>query len=260
VATWSPILMVKLTKRHALLGAAALAAGHVLTAVPRSARADDPVDVLLVLSADVSRSVDDTKFKLQREGYAAAIEDPRIIRLMQAGSHKRIALNFVEWSGVGAASVMVPWAAIGSQTDAQTFANAVRAAPRFFRDRTSISTGIDFAVGQLAVAPFGSTRRVIDVSGDGTHNSGRDLVAARDEAVAQGITVNGIAILSAVPLAFNPAHTHPPGGLLKYFEDNVIGGPGAFALAADGFPDFGQAIIQKLIKEIAGTRGHVPAG
>lgn len=241
----------KPSRRRFVAGAAAglVAAGG---GVWRTARAVEVVDLVLSLSADVSRSVDDQKFKLQREGYAAAIEDPKVVGLMRAGAHRRIALQLVEWSGAGAVSVMVPWTAIGSGEQASAFADRVRSAPRLFRDRTSISTGIDFAADQILAGPFGAERRVIDISGDGTHNSGRSLQAARDEALAKGLTINGVVILSAVPLSFNPAHTHPPGGLLKYFEDNVIGGPGAFALAANSFEEFGQAIRQKLIKEIAG--------
>jgi hypothetical protein len=222
-----------------------------LLAFTPPARAVEPVDLLLVLSADVSRSVDAEKFKLQREGYINAIADPRVVRLIRAGTHGRIALCFVEWSGAGAAAVMVDWTLIANEDQARAFAEKVRAAPRLYMDRTSISTAIDFSMAQIARSPFGSERRVIDVSGDGTHNSGRDVTLARDEAVAKGVTINGLAILSAVPLAFNPTHTHPPGGLLKYYEDYVIGGPGAFALAADGFEAFGQSIMQKLIKEIA---------
>jgi hypothetical protein len=93
------------------------------------------------------------------------------------------------------------------------------------------------------------------VSGDGTNNSGRDVGAARDEAVAQGITINGLAILSAKPLSWNAEHTNPPGGLETYFRNNVIGGPGAFVVAAQDFNAFGQAIISKLIAEIASHDG-----
>jgi hypothetical protein len=227
------------------------AAAAASAGLPRQARAIEMADLLLALSADVSRSLDAEKFRLQRDGYAAAISDPRVVRLIQGGPHQRIAICFIEWSGVGAVSMMVDWSMISNRSEAEGFAEKVRVAPRLFMDRTSISTGIDFALAQLAKCPFGAERRVIDISGDGTHNSGRPVTTARDEAVAQGVTINGIAILSAVPLAFNPAHTHPPGGLLKYFEDNVTGGNGAFALAAEGFQDFGQAIVQKLIKEIA---------
>jgi hypothetical protein len=92
---------------------------------------------------------------------------------------------------------------------------------------------------------------VIDVSGDGTSNAGVEVTVARDKAVDEGVTINGLAILSEIPLASNPTHTHPPGGLLKYYEDNVIGGQGAFALSAENFEAFGRSILNKLIKEIA---------
>ena len=122
-------------------------------------------------------------------------------------------------------------------------------------DRTAIGSAIDYSVRLLDNAPARSARRVIDVSGDGTSNAGRNLHAARDEALAKGITINGLAILSEVPLPTNPTHTHPPGGLLAYFENNVIGGPGAFALAAEGFEAFGASIASKLVKEIASVDG-----
>ena len=245
--------MRKVSKRQLLLTGAATGLAIASPGAWREARAEELVDLVLVLAADVSRSVDDEKFKLQREGYAAAIGDPAVVRLMQAGKHTSIALQLVEWSGAGAVSVMVDWARIANHDHAATFAERVRTAPRLYRDRTSISTGIDFSLAQISKSPFIAERRVIDVSGDGTHNSGRDVNIARDEAVAKGVTINGIAILSAVPLAFNPTHTHPPGGLLKYYEDNVIGGPQAFALSAEGFSEFAQAIRRKLIKEIAGA-------
>jgi len=94
-------------------------------------------------------------------------------------------------------------------------------------------------------------RHVIDVSGDGTNNSGRDVTSARDDAVAKGVTINGLVILSETPLAWNADHTNPPGGLGNYYRDNVIGGTGAFVLVAQNFESFGQAIINKLIAEIA---------
>lgn len=239
-------------RRRLLAGSAAIAAAG---SMPASAPAVEVCDLLLALSADVSRSVDATKFKLQREGYARAISDPRVLRLIEAGANRKIALCFIEWSGVGAASVMVAWAAVGTRSEAEAFSGAVMAAPRHFMDRTSISTGIDFAMAHLGKCPFGADRRVIDISGDGTHNSGRSVNDARDEAVESGVTINAIAILSAVPLPFNPSHTHPPGGLRKYFEDNVMGGPGAFTLEAESFEAFGQAMVQKLIKEIAAGPG-----
>ena len=106
-------------------------------------------------------------------------------------------------------------------------------------------------MGQLARAPYESARRTIDVSGDGTNNAGRDVTLARDEAVAQGVTINGLVILSETPLAWNPDHTNPPGGLQNYYRNNVIGGPGAFVLVAENFNSFGQAIVKKMIAEVA---------
>jgi hypothetical protein len=124
-------------------------------------------------------------------------------------------------------------------------------APRSFADRTSISGGIEFSAAQFARAPFTSTRRTIDVSGDGTNNAGRDVRAIRDEVVKKGITVNGLVILSQRQVPWNPEHTNPPGGLEKYYRDHVIGGPGSFVVAAEGFESFGRAIIRKMIAEIA---------
>jgi hypothetical protein len=122
---------------------------------------------------------------------------------------------------------------------------------RSFADRTSISGGIDFAVAQLARAPCFAERHTIDVSGDGTNNAGRDVTQARDEALALGITINGLVILSERPLAWNPEHTNPPGGLANYYRVNVAGGPGSFVLEAKDFGSFGQAIVKKMIAEIA---------
>ena len=212
---------------------------------------DERVDLVLVLAADVSRSVDDKKFKLQRDGYAAAIVDPRVVRAMTAGPMGRIALCFLEWASEGEQIIVVDWTTIGSETEAQTVSKRVREAPRAFMGRTSISAAIDFSMTVLARSPFASPRRVIDVSGDGTNNSGRPVTAARDAAVGQGITINGLVILSEVPLPTNPMHTHPPGGLTAYYENNVIGGPGAFVVEAENFEAFGQLLVSKLVKEIA---------
>lgn len=232
-----------------IAGALALVGLFVLAA-PR-AHAEERVDVLLVLAADVSRSVDAQKFQLQREGYAAALTNPRVMTAIKSSLEGRIAICFVEWSGASAQAVVVDWTAIGTPEEAEAMAAQIRTAPRLFMERTAIGAAIDFSVLQFARSPFTAPRRVIDVSGDGTNNIGRDVVEARDAALAAGITINGLAILSEVPLAFNPQHTHPPGGLLKYYEDNVIGGPGSFAFAAQGHEDFGKHILSKLIKEIA---------
>jgi hypothetical protein len=212
----------------------------------------EPVDLLLVLAADISRSVDVEKFKLQREGYAAAFSDPRVIAAATSGPHGRIAVSFVEWSGFAQQKVVIDWTVIDKAETARGFAAQLIEAPRPFIGSTSISGGIVFAMMQLARAPYKAERRTIDVSGDGTHNSGRDVKMSRDEAVSQGITVNGLVILSATPSPRVPEHTHPPGGLANYYKENVIGGDGAFVITAENFQSFGRAIINKLIAEIAG--------
>jgi hypothetical protein len=214
-------------------------------------RAAEPVDLLLVLAADVSRSVDSEKFKLQREGYAAAISDRRVLEAISAGRNSRIAVLFLEWSGLGNQKVVIDWTPIDGPKAAQEFGDRLLESPRSFADRTSISGGIDFAVARFARAPFASERRTIDVSGDGTNNAGRDVTQARDEALALGIAINGLVILSERPLPWNPEHTNPPGGLANYYRENVVGGPGSFVLEAKDFGSFGQAIVKKMIAEIA---------
>jgi hypothetical protein len=218
-----------------------------------AARAAD-VDLLLVLAADVSRSIDAAKFQLQREGYTAAVADPRVLDIIRGGRNGRIGLTFIEWSGIGAQRVVVDWLMVGDAASAKDFGDRLLESPRSFADRTSISGAIEFAMAQLARAPFSGRRQTIDISGDGTNNSGRDVAELRDRAVAKGITINGLAILSETPLPWNPEHTNPPGGLDHYYRTNVIGGPGAFVMVAKNFESFGDAIIGKLIAEVAQGR------
>jgi hypothetical protein len=225
---------------------------------PVAASAADEVDLLLVLAVDVSRSIDATKFQLQREGYAAAVADPRVLDSIKSGRAGRIGLTFVEWSGVGAQKVVIDWTTIGDADSAKGFGDHLLEAPRSFADRTSISGGIEFAMGQLDKAPYESARRTIDVSGDGTNNAGRDVALQRDDAVAKGITINGLVILSDNPMSWNPDHTNPPGGLANYYKTNVIGGPNAFVMVAENFKSFGQAIIKKMIAEVAQAHEPMP--
>src|SRR5215471_3336700 len=216
-----------------------------------AARAVEEVDLLLVLSSDVSRSVDAAKFKLQRDGYAAAIVNPRIIQAIHSAALGQIGVSFVEWSGIGAQKIVIDWTIIHDEASAKDFSAQVIEAPRAFADRTSISGGIDFAVAQLARSPYQAARRTIDISGDGNNNSGRDASVARDEALAKGVTINGLVILTEQSLPFGADHTNPPGGLENYYRNNVVGGPGAFVMVAENFNSFGQAILNKLIAEIA---------
>lgn len=216
------------------------------------------VDLLLVLAADISRSLDERKFRLQRDGYATALVNPKVLKAIRSGLSGRIAISFIEWSGVSEQAIIADWTVVGTPDEAQALATRISGAPRAFMGRTAIGSAIEFALLQFPRSPYQADRHLIDVSGDGTNNSGVDLLEARQMALSQRVTINGLAILSEVPLAFNPMHTHPPGGLLKYYEDNVIGGPNAFALAAESHDTFGTMILAKLIKEIAwfdGKRG-----
>ena len=237
---------------HFIRTAAALIA-LTLFAIP-VAFAAEQVDLLLVLASDVSRSVDHPKFLLQREGYASAVSNAQVLDAIKSGPNGKIALSFVEWSGYGAQKLVIDWTVIDGPGSARKFGDQLVELPRSFADRTSISGGIEFAMLQLARAPFESPRRTIDVSGDGTNNAGRDVTLARDEVLAKGITINGLVILSDRQMPWNAEHTNPPGGLEKYYRDNVIGGPGAFVLVAEDFQSFGRAIIKKMIAEIAMLR------
>jgi len=237
------------TTRRAVL--AALGAAAVDAAAPRRGSAAEAVDLQLVLAADVSRSINDERFHIQRQGYASAIADPRVVRAMTSGALGRIALTFFEWSGAGAQRTIVDWSLIQDQETAEVFAASLLPVPRPFAGPTAIGDAIRFAMEELARCPFPSRQRVIDVSGDGTNNNGMPVEMQRDLAVAAGVTVNGLAILSAEPSPFNPQHTHPPGGLDEYYRRNVTGGPGAFMLSVLGFETFGFAMVNKLSREVA---------
>ena len=233
------------------LALVALVVSQVLVGHVPLAYAAEEVDLLLVLASDVSRSIDHPKFLLQRDGYAAAVASPLVIDAIKSGPNGKIAMNFLEWSGYGAQKVVVDWTVIDSIGSGRRFGDQIVEAPRSFADRTSIAGGIDFAMAQLQRAAYVAPRRTIDVSGDGTNNAGRDVRLARDEALAKGVTINGLVILSDRSVPWNAEHTNPPGGLEKYYRDNVMGGPGSFVMVAEDFQSFGRAIVRKLIAEIA---------
>jgi hypothetical protein len=232
--------------------AAALVCMTAFIGTGSSARAET-VDLLLVLAADASRSIDEEEFNLQRKGYANALTDPEVLSAILGGRNNGIAVTFIEWASAGEQKVVVDWTVIRDSEAAAAIASAIMAAPRSFAGRTAIGAAIDFAVERLRVAPARAERRVIDVSGDGTNNSGRSVTEARDEAVAAGITINGLAIVNERSTPGFAYHTQPPGGLSKYFVDSVIGGPGAFLISIEGFSSFADAITRKLVTEIAGT-------
>ena len=228
----------------------ALAAG----ALGPPARAAQAVDVALVLAADVSRSINDGEFALQRRGYAAAIANPRVIEAIGSGPHGAIAISFVEWAGDSEQKTVVDWTVIHDAADARKFAAALLEAPRSYVGRTAIGSAIDFSMGLIGESGFEAERRVIDVSGDGTSNQGRPVTDARDAALGAGVTINGLAIFNKTAAeqgGYLARHTNPPGGLAQYYHDNVIGGPGSFVLPIDDFNSFEEAMIRKLITEIA---------
>ena len=223
-----------------------------LTLASPAVRAAEPVDLLLVLAADVSRSVTEPKFKLQREGAAAAITHPEVVKAITSGPNRRIAVCFIEWATAGQQNVVIDWTVIDDGEAARSFGDKLVELPRSFAGSTSISHAIDFSVIQLERSPYKAERRVIDISGDGNNNSGRSVTDARDDALAKGVTINALVILTPLAESFRPEHTNPPGGLEKYFQDNVIGGFGAFTVVAETHESFGRALTKKLIAEIAG--------
>ncbi len=211
----------------------------------------ETVDLQLVLAADVSRSVDEGEFQLQRQGYAAAFQDPRVLRAIRSGQTGKIAVCYVEWSGTESMAVIADWTVIGDDETAGAFAEAILAPQRPFANRTAIGAAVGFAMAQFERSGVDSLRRTIDVSGDGTNTNGPQPVLMRDIAVGEGVTINGLVILSPEPMPWNPHHTHPPEGLESYYRENVVGGPGAFVMVVDDFTSFAYAISNKLIREIA---------
>jgi hypothetical protein len=221
------------------LAALMLALGLVGPAAAESGR--QPVDLALVLAVDASGSVDRVRFELQKQGYVAAFRHPRVTQAIQSGPTQSIAVIMMQWTGPALQVIAVPWTRVSDFASANAFADKIAAAPRaLFGGGTSISGAIDTGMALLFDNPYQATRRVIDISGDGANNRGRSVGQARDEAVRAGVGINGLPILALEP------------DLDQYFRQNVIGGPGAFVIAAKDFETFGEAILKKLIAEIAG--------
>ena len=212
------------------------------------------VDAAVVLAADVSRSIDDGEFDLERTGYAEAIASQKLLDAVSTGPHGAIALAYVEWASESEQKLVVDWTVIRNVADVRSFAAALTAAPRSFVGRTAIGSAIDFAAALFGETRFAADRRIIDVSGDGTSNQGLAVTAARDAAVEAGTVINGLAIHNRRAEAIGgylALHTNPPGGLAQYYRDNVIGGSGAFVVPIDDFHAFGDAMLRKLVSEIA---------
>jgi hypothetical protein len=204
------------------------------------ANAQVAVDLHLVLAVDASGSVDFTRFELQRRGYVAAFRSPQVLQAIRGGENQSIAVAMVQWTGPLLQAEIVPWTQIKDQASANSVAALVETTPRrLFGGGTSISGAIDYAMRWFPQSPFKGERRVIDISGDGSNNGGRSVIRARDEAVRADVNINGLPILAWEPY------------LDQYYKENVIGGPGAFMIVAKDFDTFADAILKKMIIEIA---------
>jgi hypothetical protein len=227
--------------RRALL---ALAAGVAAGAAGRAAAQQAVVDLQLVLAVDASGSVSETRFELQKQGYAAAFRSPLLLRAVRSGAIGAIAVAMTQWTGPALQVQVVPWMRIDDEASMLRVAAAIDAAQRLlFSGGTSISAAVDHAVTLFPNTELTGARRVIDVSGDGANNRGRPAASARDDAVRAGIVINGLPILALEPF------------LDRYYRDEVIGGPGAFVIAAESYETFTEAILKKLVLEIAGVGG-----
>lgn len=207
----------------------------------------ETADVALVLLADGSGSIDEDEFRLQREGYADALTSPEVLSAIHSNVHGRIGVTLIEWAAPESQHVIVDWAIIDGEASAHAFAARLRAEPKITWGYNSISNGIDLSVSRIEAAPFEAMRRVIDVSGDGPNIGGRDIRAARDEAVAKDITINALVIRGPGSSTARAGY----GSLEDYYRENVIGGPGAFVEIARGREDFARAVRTKLVLEIA---------
>lgn len=217
----------------------ALAMAH-FAALPASAGAAIPVDLALVLAVDCSYSVDALEFDQQMAGLAKAFRNADVAAAIASVPGGRIAVALVQWSGPASQVLAIDWHILGTAGEARAFAQSIDATLRLSREgATSISAMVRAGVAFLLRFPGTARRRVIDISSDGVNNSGGSLDAARDGALALGITLNGLAIMNEVP------------ALDRYFERHLIAGPGAFVVPAGSYSDYEAAILRKLLREIA---------
>lgn len=232
-------------RRSALVGSLAAMAVAATTA-----KADTPVDLQLVLAVDVSRSIDEVEAELQRRGYIEALTNERVIDAILSGEHKRIAICYTEWAGTHYQIVVIDWTMLDSPGAARGFAEKLAEAPRTSQSWTAVGAALAHAGQRFESSGFTPKRRVIDVSGDGRTNDGPPAEIVRDRLVAQGIVINGL------PVMMNRTNFGRPPDLMldKYYEENVIGGPGSFMVVADNFDHFSRAVRTKLVREISAPR------
>lgn len=216
------------------------------------ARAETEVDLALVIAVDISYSMDMEELTLQREGFAEAFRSLAVQDAIRRGTLGRIAVTYFEWAGAADQRIVVPWTLIDGPPAAGAFAERVAAVPVRRAQRTSISAAIDFGVRALGASGMVAARQVIDVSGDGPNNQGRVVTAARDDAVAAGITVNGLPLMLKQPGYFDIPD------LDRYYRACVIGGPGSFLVPVRDRGQIGEAIKTKIILEVAGRAPAAP--
>jgi len=217
-------------------------------AAPERALAAEQVDIELVLAVDVSLSMSPDELEIQRQGYAAALTHERVIEAIQEGVHGRIAVTYVEWAGQSSQHIIVPWTMIATRDDALAFVKQLTANPPNSARRTSISGALLFAGDLFAETSFRGAKRVVDVSGDGANNQGPPVDAVRDAVAAQGVTINGLPLMTSggTPSVFDIDD------LDVYYTNCVIGGPGAFMIPVNDWSQFPEAVRRKLVLELAG--------
>jgi hypothetical protein len=220
-------------------------AAAIKSAAPE--RAGTPVDIELVIAVDISYSMDPEEQALQREGYIKALTSREFLQALRQGMHGKIAVTYFEWAGYSDQRVVVPWRLIEGPESADAFAGEIAAAPYRRAARTSISGAIEFGSRQFEGSGYRGIRRVIDISGDGANNNGQLVTISRDEALSKGITINGL------PIMLNRSNVGSMDieNLDVYYEDCVIGGPGAFVIAIAEREKFIEATRTKLILEVA---------
>ena len=213
-----------------------------------SASAAEPVDLELVLAVDVSLSMSPMELDIQRDGYAAALTHDRVLQAIAEGAYGKIAVTYFEWAGTTSHRVVVPWTIIANRADAERVAAKLSAQPANSARRTSIAAALGFGADLFAESQYRGTKRVIDISGDGPNNQGEPIEIARDAVIRQGITINGLPLMTTG--GFSSAYD--VANLDQYYTDCVIGGPGAFMIPVNDWSQFPEAIRRKLVLELAG--------
>jgi hypothetical protein len=220
---------------------------------PVRAQTNEVVDVELVFAVDISRSISMEELAIQRDGYAAALTDPSVLEAIADGLHQKIAITYVEWSGVRGQRTIVPWTVIAKPADAVAIANFLRSEIPASGMRTSISSAIDHTSGLFEGNGISGMKRVIDISGDGPNNQGGPVLDARDAAIAKGIIINGLPLLTNS----GPFSEYDLPNLDEYYANCVIGGPGSFMVPVTSWEQFPAAVRRKLILELAdGSRSE----